>query len=344
MPRSPIIGIPGVLLALALQVSLGGVPQSAAWIDPARHTGRFVTVDEGVQLEVLDWGGSGQAIVLLTGSGHTAHVYDTFAPKLTDCCHVYGITRRGFGASSRPASGYADQRLADDVFRVIEELKIPSPVLVGHSMAGGEMTTVGRQHSNRLGGLVYLDALADLEDDPPADREWTELQQKMPPGLRPPPVCEPEDRSTFAAFQKSLACRFGFTFPESETRNQFEAIGDAVGPPTAPNWVMRAIGQGQVFAKDYSNIDVPVLAMLEFPRFPPDYTPKDESERALIEQFVARGRVVVGRWTDKLKRKVPNARFVDLPGAGHYVFLTKEADVLREIHSFVARLSMSERK
>jgi pimeloyl-ACP methyl ester carboxylesterase len=131
-------------------------------------------------------------------------------------------------------------------------------------------------------------ALADLEDDPPADPEWAALQQKMPPGLRPPPVCEPEDRCTFAAFQKSLACRFGFTFPESEPRNQFETIGDSVGPPTAPDWVMRAIGQGQVFA--------------------------------------------------------PNARFVDLPGAGHYVFLTKEVEVLREIHSFVAALPMSENK
>jgi len=41
---------------------------------------------------------------------------------------------------------------------------------------------------------------------------------------------------------------------------------------------------------------------------------------------------------DKLKRKVTNARFVDLPSAGPYLFLTKEADVLREIHSFVAAL------
>ena len=118
----------------------------------------------------------------------------TFAPKLTDCCHVYGITRRGFGVSSRPASGYDDQRLADDVFRVIEGAKIRRPVLIGHSMAGGEMTTVGRQHSDRLAGLVYLDAIADLEDDPPADKEWAALQQKMPPDLRPRPVCPPVDR------------------------------------------------------------------------------------------------------------------------------------------------------
>ena len=327
-----------VLLGFGISIIHARQAGGGAWQDPARHEVQFVTVDEGVRLEVLDWGGSGRAVVLLTGSGHTAHVYDEFAPKLTDCCHVYGITRRGFGASSRPSSGYDDQRLADDMFRALEEAKIRKPVLIGHSMAGGEMTTVGRRHSDRLAGLVYLDAIGDLEDDPPADKEWAALQQKMPAGLRPPPVCDPVDTSTFAAFRITRACSLGFAIPESELRNQFEAVNGGVGPVKTPDWVMRAIGQQQVYRKDYSNIRVPVLALLEFPRFPADYRPKNDEERALIEQFVARGRVIWGRWTDKLKRGVPDARFVDVPGGGHYLFMTKEAEVLRELHAFIAGL------
>jgi len=35
-----------------------------AWQDPSPHQVRFVTVAEGVRLEVLDWGGSGRAVVL----------------------------------------------------------------------------------------------------------------------------------------------------------------------------------------------------------------------------------------------------------------------------------------
>ncbi len=80
-----------------------------------------------MHLEVLDWGGSGRSLVLLAGSGNTAHVFDDFAPKLTDCCHVYAVTRRGFGASSHPASGYDDQQLADDVLAVLDALKINKP-------------------------------------------------------------------------------------------------------------------------------------------------------------------------------------------------------------------------
>ena len=44
------------------------------------------------------------------------------------------------------------------------------------------------------------------------------------------------------------------------------------------------------------------------------------------------------RWVDNLKRSVPDVRVVDLPEAGHYVFLTREADVLRELKAFVADL------
>ena len=78
-----------------------------AWKDPSPHTMQLVTVDNTtntpVSLEVLDWGGSGRPLVLLAGLGNTAHIFDKFAPKLTATYHVYGITRRGFGASSAPS-------------------------------------------------------------------------------------------------------------------------------------------------------------------------------------------------------------------------------------------------
>ena len=66
---------------------------------------RFVRVAPGVKLEVLDWGGSGEVMVLLTGSGDNAHVFDYFAFQFTNYFHVIGITRRGWLPSSQPKSG-----------------------------------------------------------------------------------------------------------------------------------------------------------------------------------------------------------------------------------------------
>jgi len=108
-------------LTALLPVSLAGrlpAQNPAPWHDPSPHTVQFVAVDDNVKLEVLDWGGSGRNLVLLTGQGNTAHVFDDFAPKLTSEYHVYGITRRGYGSSSAPASGYSADRLADDVLAV----------------------------------------------------------------------------------------------------------------------------------------------------------------------------------------------------------------------------------
>jgi non-heme chloroperoxidase len=168
-------------LSLFLTKPLLFAQEPLPWHDPSPHTIQFVTVENNVRLEVLDWGGSGRAIVLLSGSGNTAHVYDDFAPKLSSEYHVYGITRRGFGASSHPESGFADQRLADDVIRVMDALNIVSPVLVGHSMAGSELTTLGAEHSDRLSGLIYLEALRDHT------RDYSELTKKLPQAMQNPP-------------------------------------------------------------------------------------------------------------------------------------------------------------
>src|SRR5919106_1877225 len=98
-----------------------GAKSSRAQRDPSPHQVRWVTVDSSVKLEVLDWGGSGLPLVLLACYWST-HVYDEFAPKLTDQFRVYGITRRGIGASDKPTSGYTVQRSADDVLEVLDAL------------------------------------------------------------------------------------------------------------------------------------------------------------------------------------------------------------------------------
>ena len=121
------------------------------------HT-QFITVEKGVQLEVLDWGGAGRPVVLLAGNTQTAHSFEDFAPTLAKSYHVYGITRRGFGASSAPETGYEADRLADDVTAVIDSLGLTTPVLAGHSRAGQELSSIGSRHPEKVAGLIYLDA------------------------------------------------------------------------------------------------------------------------------------------------------------------------------------------
>jgi pimeloyl-ACP methyl ester carboxylesterase len=159
--------------------------------------------------------------------------------------------------------------------------------------------------------------------------------------MRNPPSL---DYTSFSAYRASQVRNKQGAFPESELRQVFVANPDGTmgryqGSTASIN---DAIGEGQK-RRDYSNIRVPVLAFLEFPRATYDpqldgYAPTNDQERAAIEAVNRATAAYVERWMKNLKSGVPEARFVDLPGAGHFVFLTREADVLRELKSFVADL------
>ena len=309
----------------------------ASWHDPSPHRVQFVTVEQGVQLEVLDWGGSGRNVVLLAGSGNTAHVFDEFAPQLAAFCHVYGITRRGFGVSSHPDTGYTEERLADDILQVLDSLKLAKPVLAGHSMAGGEMTMLATQHPDRLAGLVFLDAARD------PNRDYSEISRKMSSAhLHPITPEDPEDNS-FAAYRKWQIGRNRFAFPESELRNEYETNPDGTkGKYRTDRKVFAAIG-GAPHKREYSLIRVPVLAIFAVPGSAAQiilrtYQFNTTDERAPIEQaFTAIVNYI--REDERSIQKCPaGVRVVELPGSDHYVFLANEQDVRRELRAFLAGL------
>src|SRR5947209_8008774 len=100
---------PALRCVAAWMILFGSVALAQETSDTATPAGpkvQFVTVADGVKLEVLDWGGTGRSLVMLAGLGATAHSFDAFAQKLASTYHVYGITRRGFGASTVTPAGY----------------------------------------------------------------------------------------------------------------------------------------------------------------------------------------------------------------------------------------------
>jgi non-heme chloroperoxidase len=345
--------------------------------DPSPHTIRFVTVDKHVRLEVLDWGGTGRPVVLLTGVGNTAHVFDDFAPKLTGKYHVYGITRRGFGASSAPDSGYTADRLGDDVLAVLDSLRIDRPVLVGHSLAGEELSSVGSRRPERVAGLIYLDAAYHLAyyDDAHQDFQidYNELKRKLElmhdnpdttlvKGLlhtdlprferdlqkyvkdvatptsasASPPSISPTlaDRASFRAYGAWWRRVRGLALPEAEFRQMFRATpGGGVADPRTKQAVRDAITGGE---QAYSAIHVPILAIYAVPRdFGGQLNGLDSAARVAYEETF---NTSVETQAAAFERGMPQARVVRLPHANHYVFLSNQNDVLREVSAFVSSL------
>jgi len=304
--------------------------------DPSPHTTRFVTVEKGVRLEVLDWGGSGRPLVLLTGRGDTAHVFDDFAPKLTPSFHVYGITRRGYGESGFSPEGFGADRLGDDVLAVLDVLKLKKPVLVGHSIAGEEMSSVATRHPSRVAGLVYLDAGYPYAFDNGKGPTTKELQDLKNMWQRPPPPSE-SDLASFAALQQYYLRNLGFTYPEGELRQLFATTSEGrVGEQRD----FPGDGVIQEGRKKYANIPVPALVIFALPyglrKWVEDST--DPTVREAEKAFSAAEAALMTRQAKAFEDGVPTAHVVRLPGADHFVYLSNEADVLREMKSFLSTL------
>ena len=323
--------------ALVLQ---SGSQSNAAWRDPSPHQVQRITVDSSVRLEVLDWGGSGPPVVLL-GCYLSPHMYDDFAPKLTNQFHVYGVTRRGIGASDKPASGYAVQRSANDLLEVLDALKVQKSLLVGHSCAGQILTMFAAQHSDRLLGLVYLDGASDPTLTPADVGAAMPDPAMLPRSIKPPSA---PDNTSFEALRAAQRRDRGWAFPEAELRQQYVANSDgSVGGSLLSPVIRRAITVDARVKPDYSGVRVPVLAIYQ--RDPPfeevaaNFLIRNDEERAALRQEHAATRALYVRWQRDLLAGVPTARIIELQGASLYMFLSHEADVLREIRAFAATLT-----
>lgn len=260
---------------------------------------------------MLDWGGEGPALVLLAGLGNTGHIFDDFAPAFTDRWHVYAITRRGFGASHTPADGYDAPALAGDVIRVLDELQVPRAILVGHSIAGEEMTWLAKHHPDRVHALAYLDAAYDRV----ARAETVGRASRH--RLAPAPA---QDTASPAAYTAWTSRGMGIPIPLGEILAQFAFAPDGkLVKSTARDEVPPKI-LAAVVHPEYAGITAPTLAVFAVG---PDPTTK-------LARFNAEERA-------RFARAMPHARVVEL-ATTHYLFLASRDVVVRELRAFLSAL------
>ncbi len=316
------------LCLVTLVLSTAMYLQAQDQIDNSPHKVRLVTVDPGVQLEVLDWGGAGRPLILLAGAGDTAHRFDGFAPQFTGQHHVYGITRRGSGASSAPApanGNYSADHLGNDVLAVMQALHIDRPVLVGHSIAGQELSSIGSRFPQKVSGLIYLDAATSFafynSTHPPIEIEMNDIKRRI----------DEIEAGGVDEKNKLLQLEAAVSRFEAVVHQNNEEVANM--PPLPPR---TPIGAAMNFGmQKYTNIPVPILAIYACPHNW-DRVPDDSSGRktALIRDDKAR----CTEWTDNFRRGVPTARIVTLPNADHYVYLSNGDKVVTEINGFLASL------
>jgi pimeloyl-ACP methyl ester carboxylesterase len=283
---------------------------------------------KAVRLEVLDWGGSGPAVVLLAGSGGTAHIYDDLAPQLVDQFRVIGITRRGHGASSRAADTlmYALDASAGDIGTVLDSLGIRRASLIGHSIAGAEITRFAARWPDRVEKLVYLDSAHDFDGYDKllaADPSW------------PPPVAlhrGTRDDSLNSWRDWGKRDLWGYWSDAMEV--------DRVRTADADSFALRVLlRDATLHPKEYSAVRAPALALSAW------YTTgtwffhldalRDSVKWREASRWIDTGvRPFIARGNQRFLDEMPDGRLVQFD-SDHYVFIFREERTLGELRQFL---------
>lgn len=323
-----------VLLCAGLAlITVFATAQNQPDSSPARV--QFIAVQPGVKLEVLDWGGPKNArpLVFLAGLGNTAHIFDGFAPQFTSHYRVYGITRRGFGASSQPAptvANYSADRLGDDVVAVIDALHLDRPVLAGHSIAGEELTDVGNRYPHKVAGLIYLDAALGPAYYTPAADDWVVAMADLWSRLEALRTGA-ELNVAFARGMQHSAAQFDGDLQQLAAR-----LAHMPGGLPTPSPVTLAIMFGE---REFTSIQAPAMAIFACPHnlgSDPWRRPgmTAAAQAALQQQDQAR----CSAQAEAFEKGNPADPVVRIPHADHYVFRSNPEPVARAMNDFMAKL------
>ena len=330
-------------LLVAILLPMTAIGQQGQ-IDAKQNGLSFITVEPGVRFEVKDWGGTGRPVVLLAGLGGTLHGYDDFAPRLTSKYHVYGITRRGYGASSAPdpvGLHYDADRLGDDVLSVLDQMKIHHPVLIGHSFAGEELSSVCSRLPGRVAGLIYLDAANRYAFSPEhrGDFRMDTLELRRALNASLDAISPAEAKAAIDRLQTMLP---QFEADLSEQKKLWATAPDMSAEEYAKerNDLTTPAGQIEKAALDgerrYTELKCPVLAIFALPHdhgLPPG-AKRDAMDAWEMQTF--------GPLVDSFEAGMPAARVVRMAHARHDVFKSNSIEVVNEIDRFIDGLKNPE--
>ena len=123
--------------------------------DPAAGT---IIHQPGGDLHVSDDGPRGSsALVLLHGWASSMNWWDAAGRRLSHRFRVVRVDMLGFGASSKPASGYSMEHQARLVLGATRDIGVKRLVVVGHSMGGSVAVSMAEQAPARVAGVVVVD-------------------------------------------------------------------------------------------------------------------------------------------------------------------------------------------
>jgi non-heme chloroperoxidase len=263
--------------------------------------------------------GSGQPVVLIHGYPLSGASWEKQLPVLLEAGYrVITYDRRGFGKSSQPTAGYNYDTFAEDLHKLVTQLKLRDFTLVGFSMGGGEVARYLRKYgSNDVSKAVIISGvppyLLKTDDNP-----------------------EGVDASVFAGIEKAVAAdRYAFftgffqNFYNTDlllgkrvSEQAVQASWNIAAGASATASLACVAAWHEDFREDLARIDVPTLVM------------QGDADRILPI-------TATGLRTAKL---IKGARLLVVKDGPHCIPWTHAEDVNAELLSFLGEKNSNLRK
>lgn len=275
---------------------------------------KVVSVD-GIDVAYTDTGRGGPAILLVHGLGSNLLVWRKTVDALARDHRVVAIDLPGYGRSSKKNYPYSMAFFADVVDRVIARLGLDRPVVIGHSMGGQIAMTHALRFPKRSRALV-LAAPAGFETFEPGEGQWlVEVVSKEFIKATPPETLYANVANTFAGDVPDEALFLYAHRVQIIDGPEFDAYAYANARS------VRAMVKGPVFER-LPEIEVPVLVVFG-------------AEDKLIPNQALHGGTTQ-EVAERATRRLPKARLVLLPGAGHLLQLERPTPWVGAVRHFLA--------
>ncbi len=126
----------------------------------------FFTTSDGVKIHYTE-AGSGRAVVFIPGWTMPAWIWQKQIDEFSKKYHVVAVDPRSQGESDKPAYGHTPETRSRDYKELVDHLGLKQPVLVGWSMACGELVKYAEQFgTDNVGGLVLVDGFLSEKNAP----------------------------------------------------------------------------------------------------------------------------------------------------------------------------------
>jgi 3-oxoadipate enol-lactonase len=248
--------------------------------------------------------GQGMPVVLLHGFPFDHTIWRAQTEALQDSFHLILPDLRGHGQSPAPSGVYRMDLMAQDVFALLDALNIERAVWIGHSMGGYVTMAALRAVPERIAGigLVATHPLADPDDRRAGRLATADKVLTEGSGI----VAQTMIKTMFAP---------GFDLDSPLARELFDLMSRT--PPLGVAGAQRGMAERPDSVETLRGARVPALVIAGL---------GDQ----IVNPDVMR----------QMARTIPNARLVEIAGAGHMPMVEQPAATNAALREFLSSISL----